>query len=173
MNPVSHKTPKPAPQWMLNEVVTGLQQLLLLSLPGTPATETIGGAAQAWANALWYAPNAWDEELDAPRIAAAFRDIAHRLERFPTPKAILEAMPDRPPLPALPEPEISEEQRRRNLRRIAQIMTEALNKRKGPPAKPKHQDSGEALSLTPEQEDALLAEARERYKDVPQPQESA
>ena len=136
MNPLSHEPPKPAPQWMLNEVVTGLQQMLLLNLPGTPAAETIGGAAQAWA-----------------------------------PKAILEAMPNRPPQLALPEPEISDEQRRRNLRRISQIMTDALNKRKVPPPKPKHQDSGAATSLTLEQEEALLAEAWECYKDVPNPAE--
>lgn len=162
-----------APQWMLFEVAEGLQRMISLALPGTPATETVAVTARAWADALWHAPKAWDRDLDAPRIAAAFRQIGHRLDRFPTPKAILEAMPERPPLPALPELEISEEQRRRNLRRISRIMTEALNKGKGPPPKPKHQDSEAALSLTPEQEEALLAEARERYKNLPYPAELA
>ena len=122
-----------APQWMLFEVAEGLQRMIALSLPGTPAAETVGGKARAWADALWYAPKAWDQGLDAPRIAAAFQGIGYRLDRFPTPKAILEAMPPRPPQPALPEPEISEEQRRANLRRMAQIMTEALKNSKGPP----------------------------------------
>ena len=168
MNPLSHKPPKPAPQWMLNEVVTGLQQLLLLHLPGTPAAETIGGAAQAWANALWCAPKAWDRDLDAPRIATAFRTIGHRLDNFPTPKAILEAMPPRPPLPALPEPEISEAERRENLRRIARIMTEAIERNKAKPPTPEPQSS-RTPSLTPAHEEALLAEARDHYKNIPQP----
>ena len=166
------KQPAPAPQWLLSEVSGGLQRLIFLALPGTPAAETIALTAHAWADAFWYAPKEWDRDLDVPRIAAAFRGIGHRLERFPTPKAILEAMPARPPRPALPEPEISEAERRRNLRRIAQIMTEAINHSKGPSPKPKRQDS-EALSLTPEEEEALLAEARECYKDVPNQAESA
>ena len=114
-----------APQWMLFEVADGLQRLMYLALPGTPAAEMIEGTARAWTDAFWY----------APRIAAAFQGIGHRLERFPTPKAILEAMPDRSLPPALPEPKISEEQRRANLRRMAQIMTEALkcNKAQQPP----------------------------------------
>ena len=105
------------PQWMLTEVADGLQRLMLLALPGTPAAETIEGAARAWADAFWYAPKAWDQDLDAPRIAAAFRDIGHRLECFPSPMAILEAMPARPPQTALPEPKISQAQRRGKRRR--------------------------------------------------------
>ena len=155
-----------APPWMLSEVAGGLQRLVLLALPGTPAAEVIEGTARAWADALWHAPRSWDRDLDAPRIAAAFRVIAHRLERFPTPAAILEAMPERRQI-ALPEPEISEEQRRRNLRRIAQ-MTEAIGRDKAPPPRAfGHPSRGGENDLTPAQEEALLAEARERYKDVP------
>ena len=160
-----------APQWMLSEVAGGLQRLVLLALPGTPAAETIEGTARAWADAFWHAPPAWDRDLDAPRIAAAFRSIGHRLERFPTPRAILEAMPPRPSQPTLPEPEISEAQRRKNLRRIAQIMTEALECRNAPPRPRRRLSTGGENNLTPEKEEALLAEARERYKNVPQPPE--
>ena len=164
-----------APQWMLSEVAGGLQRLVLLALPGTPAAETIEGTARAWADALWYAPKAWDRDLDAPRIATAFRVIGHRLERFPAPKDILTAMPPRPPQPALPEPAISPEQQRANLRRIAQIMTEAIecNKAQRPPRPCGRPSRGGEVTLTPEREEALLAEARERYKNVPQPPESA
>lgn len=168
----SGKPPQPAPQWLLSEVSDGLQRLMLLALPGTPAAETIEGTARAWTDAFWYAPTAWDRDLDAPRIAAAFRVIAHRLERFPTPKALLEAMPARPPRPALPEPAISEAERRRNLRRIAQIMTKAIEHKKAKPPPPKPQPS-RAPSLTPEQEEALLAEARECFKHVPKRAELA
>ena len=163
------------PQWMLFEVAEGLQRMIALSLPGTPAAETVGGTARAWADAFWFAPKAWDQDLDAPRIAAAFRMIGHCLERFPSPKAILEAMPSRPPQPALPEPELSEAQRQANLRRIAQIMTEVLghSKAQRPPRPDGHPSGGGENVLTPAQEEALLAEARERYKDVPQPKQLA
>ena len=142
---------------MLNEVVDGLQRLVALALPHTPPAETIEGTARAWADAFWHAPLAWDRDSDAPRIAAAFRGIGHRLARFPTPKAILKAMPARPLLPALPEPKISEAERRGNLRRIARIMTEAIERKKAQPR-------ASARSLTPEQEEALLAKAREWFK---------
>lgn len=159
------KPPEPAPQWLLSEVATGLQRLVLLALPGTPAAETIEGTARAWTEAFWHAPRAWDRDLDAPRIAAAFRGIGHRLERFPTPKAILEAMPARPPRPALPEPDIGEAERRRNLRRIARILTEAIDARprKAPSPRPTKPRQSARPALTPAQEAALLAEARERY----------
>ena len=149
--------------------------MIALSLPGTPAAETVEGTARAWADAFWHAPKAWDRDLDAPRIVSAFRGIGHRLERFPTPKAILEAMPPRPPQPALPEPEISEEQRQANLRRIAQIMTEAIERSEEQrlPRPGGHPSRRREVTLTQEQEEALLAEARGRYKDVPQPQELA
>lgn len=165
-----------APGWMLFEVAEGLQIMTSLALPGAPPAETIEGTARAWADAFWHAPKAWDQDLDAPRIAAAFRMIGHRLDRFPVPKAILEAMPPRPPQPALPGPEISEEQRCANLRRIAQIMTNALGRSKAQPRPPRpngHPSREGGNDLTPEQEEALLAEARERYKNVPQPQELA
>lgn len=126
-----------APQWMLAEVADGLQRLMCLALPGTPAAETIAGTARAWADAMWYAPKAWDRDLDAPRIAAAFRGIGHRLERFPTPKALLEAMPARPPQPALPKPTISEAQRRANRRRIARMMTGAIERNQAGPRPPR------------------------------------
>ena len=111
-----------APQWMLSEVANGLQRLILLALPGTPPAETIEGTARAWADALWYAPKVWDRELDAPRIAAAFRKIGHRLERFPTPKALLEALPARLPQPAAAESKMSEAQHSEHRRRLAKII---------------------------------------------------
>ena len=46
------KTDKPAPQWLLHEIADGLQRLMLLSLPGTPAAETIEGTARAWTDAF-------------------------------------------------------------------------------------------------------------------------
>ena len=110
-----------APGWLHIEIITGLQQLLLLCLSGTPAAETFEGTARAWADAFWHSPKAWDKDLDAPRIAAAFRTIACQLERFPTPKAVMEAMPKRPEPKKLPQPPISEKQKQENLKKIAEF----------------------------------------------------
>ena len=112
----------PPPGWMVESVAVGLQRLLLLGLPGRPPAETITGTAHAWADAFWCLPKLWDRDLDAPRIAAAFRIAASQVECFPPPKAVIAVMPPRSTPKALPLPEISEDERRANLRRLAKIL---------------------------------------------------
>ena len=112
----------PPPDWMIESMAAGLQHLLLLGLPGRPPAETIAGTAHAWADAFWSAPKAWAKDLDAPRIAAAFRVVAGQVECFPAPRTVIEAMPPRPPQEALPPPEMSEDERRANRRRLAKLL---------------------------------------------------
>ena len=112
----------PVPEWLLSEVATGLQRLMLLALPGTPAAEIIAGTACAWADAFWCSPRDWHQAQDAPRIAAAFRLIACQLERFPTPKAVLHAMPERPQPKQLTELPITPDQRRVTRKRITDFI---------------------------------------------------
>lgn len=149
---------KPAPpDWMVESMAAGLQHLLLLGLPGRPPAETITGTAHAWADAFWCLPKAWDKDLDAPRIAAAFRIAASQVECFPAPKSVIAVMP-RPPQKALPLPEMSEEKRRANLKRLAELFGSL--KHAGPPKrKPKPETC--AAALTTEQEEALLEELRQ------------
>ena len=118
-----------APEWLLSEVATGLQRLMLLALQGTPAAETIEGTARAWADAFWCRNIGWDQALDAPRIALAFRSIAGQLDRFPTPKAVLQAMPERKQPLRLPDLPPTREERQANRKRLADFIADFTKKR--------------------------------------------
>ena len=93
-----------APDWFHNTIVSGVQQLHVLSLQGTPAAETVVLTAQVWIDTLWNTPRSWDEERDTPRLREAFRSIAQRVDRWPAPKAVLENMPSAPTVLLLQEP---------------------------------------------------------------------
>lgn len=93
-----------APQWLLAEVASGLQRLVALSLPGQPPAETIALTAAAWADALMELNIAWEPGADAPRLQAAFRQLAAQAERWPAPAHLIRALPARPAPPALDYP---------------------------------------------------------------------
>lgn len=114
-------------QWFRASIAQGLVRLVALSLPGTPPADTIELTREAWIEALW-PTRAWDGELDAPRIAAAFRTLMITCERWPAPVALLRALPARPQPPALPLPPASAEQRRRAGQILAAV-ADALRKR--------------------------------------------
>ena len=95
------------------EIMFGLQKLLALQLERSPALETLDKTGLVWMEAIGYERCFADE--DAPRFREAFVRLAARCKSWPSPVALLEVLPDRPPLPALPEPEISPEQRAENL----------------------------------------------------------
>lgn len=93
-----------APPWFSNQVVSGLQYLWALGLPGTPAGELAQLTATAWIDTLWHHNVRWQEALDPPRLEAAFKTAARLAERWPTPRQVLQALPDRPVVQALPAP---------------------------------------------------------------------
>lgn len=101
--------PTPPPQWFRRALAEGLTRLVALSLPGTPPAETIKLTREAWVESLWDG-RAWDE-TDAERIAAAFRAIARRADRWPAPRHLVEHLPARPAPRALPKPKPNAEQR--------------------------------------------------------------
>lgn len=111
----------PAP-WFVSAVAEGIARLYVLRLESAPAADTLDGVELVWVEALWYMPVAWDEELDTPRLAAAFRRLTQRLSRWPAPRELMEHLPSRPKPAALPSPPISDEQRARNRERIAEMM---------------------------------------------------
>lgn len=86
--------------WLLDEVATGLQKLMTLSLESTPAADMIAATGMTWVEAI-SAGRAFDRQLDAPRIRAAFRILEGRCTRWPAPRELLEAMPARRQRPAL------------------------------------------------------------------------
>lgn len=89
--------------WMLRELATGLQKLLCLSLPGTPAVDLIDGTVLAWADALRYG-RVWDEARDAPRIRDGFRALAALSSEWPSPHRLVEVMPSAEPQAKLEAP---------------------------------------------------------------------
>ena len=95
------------------EIMLGLQKLLALQLERSPALETLAKTGLVWMEAIGHNRCLTDE--DAPRFRDAFVLLAARCKSWPSPVALLEVLPERPPLPALPEPEISPEQRAENL----------------------------------------------------------
>ena len=95
------------------EIMFGLQKLLALQLERSPALETLDKTGLVWIEAIGHNRSFADE--DAPRFRKAFVLLAARCKGWPSPAALLEVLPERPPLPALPEPGISPEQRAENL----------------------------------------------------------
>lgn len=92
------------PDWFHNAIVTGIQNLYLLSLPGSPAGEVLPGTVEVWVRSLWSMPIAWDERLDLPRIDAGFMHLAQTCDRWPAPKLLLANLPGRPAQLALAPP---------------------------------------------------------------------
>lgn len=111
-------------QWFRDEIFAGLARLLVLRLPSAPWEDEAEYTQQTWIETLWDAPVGWDAELDAPRLRAAFARLAREADRWPIPRQLLEAMPKRPERPRLPKPPMSEAQRRRNQKRLAEMVRE-------------------------------------------------
>jgi hypothetical protein len=79
-------------EWLMDEVLTGLQKLCPLSLDGTPAAEVLPGTALSWHEAITTGRD-WDRARDTSRIRAAFVTLANTRERWPAPKHFLDALP--------------------------------------------------------------------------------
>lgn len=57
----------------------------------------VGKTAKLWVRLLWDKPHSgWREDLDAPRIRAAFEDIANSCRRWPSPEVFWSRLPKRP-----------------------------------------------------------------------------
>lgn len=78
------------------EIISGLQLLYTLRLPGAPPAEALTITAQGWMTALDDRTLGWDESLDAGRINKAFNTLAADATRWPPPAALIERIPLRP-----------------------------------------------------------------------------
>lgn len=130
-----------APGWMVAEMAEGLQRLVLLRLEGAASADSIAGVAMAWADAMMVVGIAWDEAQDVPRLKMAFRLLASRLERWPAPKHLLEALPARPEPRKLPAPPATEADRER-----ARVMLASITKKL---RMPQHESSSPGKLRTP------------------------
>lgn len=117
---------EPIPQWLVTEVASGLQRLLVLSLNGAPAAETITATAMVWCDAIRLGGTfrgGAEEARDRPRLEQAFRVLAAEVERWPAPRQLLERLPALPQQYALPErPKVlTAEERRRIAALLAKL----------------------------------------------------
>ncbi|OLO06858.1 hypothetical protein BTW08_15290 [Salinicola sp. MH3R3-1] len=111
-------------QWFRDEIAQGLARLVVLRLQNAPWEDDIAYTQQAWVDTLWAKPIGWDAELDTRRVRTAFQRLAGNATRWPAPRMLIEAMPDRPQRPRLGRPQMSESQRRENRDRLQRLMAE-------------------------------------------------
>jgi len=109
------------PQWFRSAINTGLQGLVVLSLPRTPATDVITMTAGRWAQLLWK-NRTWIEERDLPRLAIAFDQLAINSTEWPSPKQLATFLPAHARQEALPSPPATPEEKARQRRILTQML---------------------------------------------------
>ena len=74
------KPPRKMPDWAYNQMIEGLQKLLVLRLQGAPPADTISALAAVWEEAL--TPHTWafNEQLDHNRLPTAFKRVIQHAE---------------------------------------------------------------------------------------------
>lgn len=97
--------PPKMPDWAYNQMIDGLQKLLVLRLQGSPPADTIGALAMVWEEALTPITWAWQPETDGARLPAAFRRLISQAEKWAQPAQLIKQIPPRtePPVSALIE----------------------------------------------------------------------
>lgn len=97
--------PPKMPDWAYNQMIEGLQKLLVLRLQGSPPADTIGALAMVWEEALTPITWAWQPETDGARLPAAFRRLISQAEKWAQPAQLIKQIPPRqmPPVSALLE----------------------------------------------------------------------
>lgn len=76
-----------------NAIMEGLQRLLVLRLPGSPASDTLTAVAAIWIDALSDRPITWQTDRDLPRIRKSFRVIEGTAEKWPNPAIFMQNLP--------------------------------------------------------------------------------
>ena len=141
------KPPRKMPDWAYNQMIDGLQKLLVLRLQGAPPADTVQAVAEVWCEAL--TPHTWAfvQEMDAARLPTAFRQLIQQAERWVQPAQLIKLIPPRPEpnvagllayktAPPTPEQRAIAE---RNLAQIRQHLAKMLDKgslKPPPPRKP-------------------------------------
>ena len=119
---------KSLPKFVSDELLTGLQKLMMLRLEGAPPADGIKLTASVWMEAIASLPIQWDEQQDAGRITRAFACLLAEIERWPAPKILIKHLPPRKELPQLEHKKqlTAEEQARgrENLKKLNQKITE-------------------------------------------------
>ncbi|WP_066568107.1 hypothetical protein [Snodgrassella sp. CFCC 13594] len=115
------------------EIISGLQLLYTLRLPGAPPAEALTATAQGWMTALSERTAAWDEQLDASRINKAFATLAAEATRWPPPAALIERIPQRPAVKKLEHNKRQTPEQKAhgkaNLQRIQTLINQVLTRK--------------------------------------------
>ncbi|MDO4434573.1 MAG: hypothetical protein Q4B82_08355 [Alysiella sp.] len=119
--------PKKMPDWAYNQMLEGLQKLLILRLQGAPPADTITALATVWEEALTPLTRHWQQDLDSNRLPEAFRRVIQQSSKWVAPAQLIEQIPARqvPPIAGLIEakhPPLTPEQIAKNKQRLKQIL---------------------------------------------------
>lgn len=125
---------KPLPKFVSDELLTGLQKLMMLRLEGAPPADGIKLTANVWVEAIASVNISWVEQLDKGRITAGFTRLFAEIERWPTPKMLIRCLPPRPEPPKLEHKrQLTPEEKargRENLKKLYQIIAEIFERKK-------------------------------------------
>ena len=109
-------------KWLEREIARGLQGLIALRLSGAPADDSVTLTLDVWLAAIESLSVNWNEQLDAERVRRAFRTLYRICDRWPPPKVFLDNLGNRDPPKARPPPPICEEQRKKNVALLRELM---------------------------------------------------
>lgn len=100
------------PRWLGEIVKFHMERLRLLNLEASPPAVAMGEVTRIWAEII-AARGRFEQDIDAPRLHAAFFALAAHATRWPAPAQLWEHLPPRPESPKLQAPPTppSEEQR--------------------------------------------------------------
>ena len=126
--------PPKMPDWAYNQMIEGLQKLLVLRLQGSPPADATAAVAAVWEEALTPITWAWQPETDGERLPTAFRHLIRQAEKWVQPAQLIKQIPPRRELPVAglleQKQPLSPEQREANRRRLKQILNQLLEKMK-------------------------------------------
>lgn len=91
--------PPKMPDWAYNQMIEGLQKLLVLRLQGSPPADAISGVAAVWEEALTPTTWAWQPETDGERLPQAFRLLIRQADKWAQPAQLIKQIPPRREMP--------------------------------------------------------------------------
>lgn len=127
--------PKTMPDWAYNQMLEGLQKLLILRLQGAPPADTITALAAVWEEALTPITRHWQSETDHNRLPEAFRRVIQQSSKWVAPAQLIEQIPARQtaPIAGLIEAKqtpLTPEQIAKNKQRLKQILASIAQAKK-------------------------------------------
>lgn len=84
------------PDWVFNQLIDGLQKLLVLRLSGSPPADAVEALAIVWEEALTPYVHSFTQEHDEQRLPTAFKRLIRKAERWVQPAQLIAEIPPRP-----------------------------------------------------------------------------